>query len=69
MLAGELIAAARPTHALEDAVANQRLQHRLQVSRRQPVPRGERLGGDRTPTRIDRDVDHGSDGKNAFARQ
>ena len=50
-------------------MAHQRLQHRLQVPRRQPVPGGERLRGHRPAPRMQRDVDHGSNGQNAFARQ
>ena len=34
-LARELVAAARPADAFEDAVAHQRLQHRLEMARRQ----------------------------------
>ena len=48
-LARELIAAARTANALEDAVANKRLENRLEVARRQPVLRRQRFGGDRTP--------------------
>ena len=69
LLARELIAAARSAHASEDAVAHQRLQHRLEMARRQPMAGRQRLGGDRPATRIEGDVDDGGDGQDAFARQ
>ena len=69
LLAGELVAAARPADALEDAVAHQRLQDRLQMPWRQAVARRQRLGCDRSPACIERDVNDGGDCQNAFARQ
>ena len=48
LLARELIAAARPAHALEDAVPHERLQHRLQDAAAADRWRErQRLGGDR----------------------
>ena len=46
-LARQLVAAARAADALEDAVVDQRLQHRFEMTRRQLVARGQRLGRDR----------------------
>src|SRR5207302_10300179 len=69
LLAGELVAAARPARALEDAVAHQRLQHRLQMPRRQAVARRQRFGRDRPSARVKRDIDDGGDGQGAFALQ
>ena len=40
-LARELVAAARAAHAPEDALVHQRLQHRLEMARRQAVTRRE----------------------------
>ena len=60
--AGQRIAAARAANSLEDAVANQRLQHRLQVPRRQSMPQCQRLGGNRTCMRLQRHVDDGGNG-------
>ena len=42
------------------------LQHRLQVSRRQIVPLGKSFGCDRCAARMQRDIDDGGDGKQAF---
>ena len=69
LLAGELIAAARSAHALEDALPHQGLQHGLQVPRRKVMAERERFGGDRAAIRMHGDVDDRSDGENAFARQ
>ena len=68
-LARQFVAAARPADALEDAVAHQRLQHRLEMPWRQPVARRQRLSGNRPPARMERDVDDGGNGQNAFAGQ
>src|SRR5262245_43726880 len=69
LLARELVAAARPARALEDAVAHQCLQHRLEMPRRQAMARRQRFGRDRPPARVERDVDDGGDGQGAFAGQ
>jgi len=53
-------------HALEDAVADERLQQGLEMARRQALPARERLGRDRLPARVERDVDHGGDGEDAL---
>ena len=68
-LASEFIAAARAAHAAQDAFMHQRLQHRLEVARRQLVPAGKGFGGNRLVVRIQGDVDHRGDGKNAFSGQ
>ena len=65
---GELVAAVRTAHALEDAVVNERLQHRLEMPRRQPVTPAS-AGRHRLAVRMERNVDHGGDRKDAFARQ
>src|SRR5262249_7031307 len=43
-LAREFVAAARSAHTAEDALMDQGLQDRLEMTRRQAVARGERLG-------------------------
>ena len=43
-LARQFVAAARAADALQDALADQGLQHRLQMARRQVVAVGQRLG-------------------------
>jgi hypothetical protein len=69
LLAGELVAAARPTHALEDAVAHERLQDRFEMAGWEPVTSCQCLGSYRPAVRMQRDVNHGGNGENAFARQ
>jgi hypothetical protein len=69
LLPGELIAAPRSPQAFEDALADQRLEHGLQMSRREPMTRCQGFGGDGPATGMQRDIDNGCDGKNAFARQ
>ena len=68
-LARQFVAAARAADAFEDAVVHQRLQHRLEMARRQLVAGGQGLGRDRPPSAVERDVDDGGDGQKAFAGQ
>ena len=68
-LARELIAAVRPTDTLEHAVPHERLQDRLEMSRRQPMAVSQRLGDDRLVVRMQRNVDDGRNRKQAFTRQ
>ena len=68
LLARELIAAVRPADTAQDAVAHQRLQHRLEMARRQLVARGKRLGRNRAIARVHGDVDDGGECEDAFAR-
>jgi hypothetical protein len=48
---------------------HQRLQHRLQMPRRQAVTLGQRFGCDRCPARMNCDIDHGRDRQQTFFRQ
>src|SRR5207302_3131748 len=66
---GELITPARPADALEDAVAHQRLQDRLEMAWRQPMAVGQRLGGNWLATGMQSHIDDGCDRKQAFAGQ
>ena len=68
-LACELVAAARAANALEHAFAHQRLQHRLEMTRRQAVSHRECLRRHGVLSLVQRDVHHGSDCKDAFTRQ
>ena len=65
----QFVAAARSADALQNALADQRLQHRLEMPRRQMMTSGQCLSGNRTAPRIERDVDDGCDREDAFARQ
>ena len=67
VLAREFVAAVRPAHAAQDAVAHQRLQNRFEMARRQLMARRQRLGRDRPAAGVDRHIDHGGNGKNALA--
>src|SRR5262249_22831527 len=67
--ARKLVAAARTADALENTVADQGLEHRFQMARRQAVTRGERLGGDRPPVSLQRHIDDGGDCEESFARK
>jgi hypothetical protein len=69
LLARKRVAAARSAHAMEDAFMHQGLQHRLEMTRRQIVPRGELTRGQRMLARVKRDVYNGSDGKETLAGQ
>ena len=68
-LARELIAAARAADAVEDSLMHQRLQHRLEMARRQIVARRELARRHRPLARIERDVDDRSDGEQSLAGQ
>ncbi len=68
-LARQLVAAARAADAFEDAVADERLQHRLEMAWRQAVPGRQRLGGYRAAAALKRHVDHSSNRKDSFARE
>ena len=68
-LARELVAAARAADAFQNAVAHQRLQHRLEMARRQAMPGRERLGGNRTACGLQCHVDDGRNRKDTFARE
>src|SRR5262249_57249799 len=69
LLPRKLIAPARPSRSPENAVAHQRLQHRLEVSWRQTMATGQCLGRNGTTARVERDVDNGGNGQGAFVRQ
>ena len=45
---------------------NQRLQHRLQVTRRKVVALGKRFCRDRRAAGVDRDINDGGDGEQTF---
>ena len=66
-LARELVAAARPADALEDADPDQGLQHRLQMTGGQGMAGGQRLRGYRTAPAMKRDVDDGSNREKSLA--
>ena len=66
-LASKPITAAGTTKALEDTVARQRLQYRLQISRWQTMPRFESLGGNGPPVFLQRHINDRGDGKESFA--
>ena len=68
-VAGELVTAARAADAFEDSVTDQRLQHGFEMPRRQAMPRGKGLCGNRLPERLHRHVDDRGNGKDSFARQ
>jgi hypothetical protein len=48
---------------------HQRLQHRLEMARRQIVARRQLARRDRPFARIERDVNHGGDGQKSLAGQ
>ena len=67
--ARQFVAAARPPDPVEDAFVHQRLQHRLEMARRQVVARRKLARRNRPFARIERDVDYGCDGKKSLAGQ
>src|SRR5215831_6150174 len=69
LLARKLIAPARTSRSPENAVAHQRLEHRLKVSWGQTMATGQCLGRNGTTARVERDVDNGGNGQGAFVRQ
>jgi len=69
LLARELIAAARPADAFEDAMPHQGLKDRLKMARRQAMTMCKRFGSDRPSPRVQRNVDDSRDSQDAFARQ
>lgn len=68
-LARKLISPAWAAHAFQHAGANKILQHRLKMTRRQIVARGQRFGRDGGGPRMHRDVDDGGDGEKTAARK
>ena len=68
-LARQLVAAARTADAVEDSFVHQRLQHRLEMARREIVSRRELARRHRPFARIERDIDDRSDGKQTLAGQ
>jgi len=65
----QLIAASRPTHALEDLGVDQGPEQCLQMSGGQFVTRGQSFGSNRRRARMQRDIDNGGYGENAPSRQ
>ena len=67
--ARQRVAAARAADAFEDTVANQSLQHRLEMPRRQAMPLGQRLRRNRALARPQCHVDDGGNSQDSFARE
>src|SRR5207253_3928372 len=69
LVARQRVAPARPAYALEDAMPHQRLQHRLQMPRRQLMTGCQGLGRNRPGARMVGDINDGCNGENASTRQ
>src|SRR6266699_124452 len=69
LLARQLVAAARPSCTFENAVPHQRLQHRLEMPRRQAMARRQCFSRDWPSARVESDIADGGDSQGALARQ
>ena len=66
-VAREFVAAARAADAAKNAAADQRLQNRFKMPRRQAMARGKSFCGDRLPMLLHRDIDDRGNSENSFA--
>ena len=66
-IARKFVAAARTADAFKDSAANQRLQHRLEMARRQAMARSKALCRNRLTMRLHCNINHSGDSENSFA--